>query len=212
MQQIAALFVRSDSIYWDRNSIEAYDVTRNALTYTGNSPILAHPPCARWGRFWWADGSITPGMDNGLFEFSLAQLRRVGGVIEHPAASHAFKMHDLGNPQRGFWKRNLWGDWVTEVDQSQYGHRAQKSTWLVARSDFLPDLRWEEKKTDVYLSQPGRCSRLKPRKTCCCRRCSELFGTPQKTFERMSKKEQELTPEPFADLLIQIAESGTPSF
>jgi hypothetical protein len=206
---VAALFVRADGPYAARKGVEPFDVSRDARTYRGPWPVVAHPPCARWGRYWWADGSTSPGIDGGLFEFALGAVRAFGGVLEHPAHSHAFRRFDLGLPSRGHWSRNIWGDWHTEVDQGSYGHRAQKSTWLLARSPYLPRLDWEPTQKDVYLTPPGRCSPSRPRPTCHCARCVALFGTPDRApVERMGKREQELTPELFASLLLRIASAA----
>lgn len=203
---IAALYVRSDGPYAGRQEIDAWPKERDATLYDGPYPVVAHPPCARWGRFWKADGSTVPGNDGGLFESALHAVRRWGGVIEHPEASHAFARFDLGRPCRGSWQRNLWGDWVTEVSQCQYGHRARKATWLLAHGvSELPELDWRLGKGEVYLAQCGRCSKEKPRPTCGCDRCRKLFGTPPRPTERMSARENELTPPDFAELLVGIA-------
>ena len=62
---IAALFVDADGIYAGRPDVDAWDIRRDARTYPGPYPVVAHPPCQRWGRWWWADGSTEPGNDGG---------------------------------------------------------------------------------------------------------------------------------------------------
>ncbi len=52
MSKIAALFVESAGVYFEREDIEPYDITRDARTYAGPHPVVAHPPCERWGRYW----------------------------------------------------------------------------------------------------------------------------------------------------------------
>ena len=175
---IAALYVRKDGPYFGRSDVDPWDRDRDARKYAGPHPVVAHPPCARWGRFWRADGSREPGDDGGLFASALALLRTWGGVLEHPKASHAFRRFDLGVPTRGSWARNIWGDWLTEVSQSAYGHRARKETWLVTHGISPVDLDWSDPAGTAYV-------------------------------ERMGKAERELTPAPFADLLIRLASQAS---
>lgn len=47
---IAILFARSDSIYKTIPGVDVYDKERNALSFTGGCPVVAHPPCRGWGR------------------------------------------------------------------------------------------------------------------------------------------------------------------
>lgn len=49
---IAALFVETDGCYFNLPNIEPWDIQRDAKFYAGVYPVIAHPPCQRWGRFW----------------------------------------------------------------------------------------------------------------------------------------------------------------
>jgi hypothetical protein len=42
---VAALFVAAGGIYFGRDNVDAWDVTRDARLYAGTNPVLAHPPC-----------------------------------------------------------------------------------------------------------------------------------------------------------------------
>ena len=42
MKRYAALFVREDSAYKQRESCDAYDINRDALNYHGNLPVVCH--------------------------------------------------------------------------------------------------------------------------------------------------------------------------
>jgi len=44
-----ALFVLENSHYKGRLP-DCYDENRNALTYAGTNPVIAHPPCQLWGE------------------------------------------------------------------------------------------------------------------------------------------------------------------
>lgn len=51
MNPVAALFVRSDSVYKKMEGVECFDMERDARTYDGPWPVVAHPPCRAWGNF-----------------------------------------------------------------------------------------------------------------------------------------------------------------
>lgn len=49
---IAALFVATDGPYSGLPSVDPWDEQRDARRYCGPHPVVAHPPCQRWGKFW----------------------------------------------------------------------------------------------------------------------------------------------------------------
>lgn len=49
---IAALFVETAGCYFDLAGVDPWDQTRDARKYFGPHPIVAHPPCQRWGKLW----------------------------------------------------------------------------------------------------------------------------------------------------------------
>ena len=49
---IAALFVESGGVYSNIPNVDPWDEARDARTYHGPWPVVAHPPSARWGRYW----------------------------------------------------------------------------------------------------------------------------------------------------------------
>ena len=213
IDDVSALYVRKDGPYPELLS-DWWDEDRNAMGYRGPNPVIAHPPCKRWGRFWHTDGSKSPGNDGGLFAAALYALRRFGGVLEHPEGSKAWDRFGLPGPSLGSWVRGLGPrTWATTVAQSTYGHRAKKLTWLLFVGDSPPPpIDWTVAPATAYLSQPGRGSKGKPRKRCVCQRCRDHFGGDwigRPAFERMSARENELTPRPFAELLISLARGAT---
>lgn len=42
---VAALFCRSDSVYKSMPGVDVFDLERDALTWSGGSPVVAHPLC-----------------------------------------------------------------------------------------------------------------------------------------------------------------------
>lgn len=142
------LFVAKDSIYKSLGC-DCYDAERNALTYAGTAPVVAHPPCQLWGKMAkinhlrWGGDHNKPGNDGGCFRFAYGAVNRLGGVLEHPAETYAWKEHGLPYPPGFGWTRWQCG-WVCEVWQSAYGHRAQKRTWLYYVGENRPkSLRWD---------------------------------------------------------------------
>ena len=50
-RKVAALFVRRDSVYKKIPGVDCYDIDRDARTFPGGMPIVAHPPCRTWGKY-----------------------------------------------------------------------------------------------------------------------------------------------------------------
>lgn len=99
---IAALYVQPDGCYVGLPDVDPWDEARDARTYAGPHPVVAHPPCERWGRYWHGGPSArvrrVKGDDGGCFAAALASVRRWGGVLEHPEASAAWARHGINAP------------------------------------------------------------------------------------------------------------------
>ena len=78
---ITVLFARRDSVYKTMGA-DVWDADRNALYWRGGNPVVAHPPCRAWGRLR-KFAKPQPG-ELDLARFAVAQVRRYGGVLEHP--------------------------------------------------------------------------------------------------------------------------------
>jgi hypothetical protein len=50
MQTVAVLFARADSNYKSLPGTDVYDIERDARTYDGPHPVVAHPLYRAWGR------------------------------------------------------------------------------------------------------------------------------------------------------------------
>jgi hypothetical protein len=145
---IAALYVELNGCYFGLDGVDPWDVVRDARRYAGPHPVVAHPPCQRWGRFW--HGSTRKphqfklGEDGGCFAHALDAVRRWGGVLEHPADSHAWPFFGLKKPPRagGWVAADLQGGWTCYVEQGHYGHLSRKGTWIYACGVELPALAW----------------------------------------------------------------------
>ncbi len=147
---IAALFVDAKGCYAGLPGVDLWGIDRDARGYAGPCPVVAHPPCQLWGRFAkvnfirWGGEHNRPGNDGGCFASALVSVRRFGGVLEHPAFSNAWAAHQLVRPYRhAGWRFANSGEWVCEVWQSAYGHKARKRTWLLYCGEKPPELRWD---------------------------------------------------------------------
>lgn len=144
--KVAALFVETNGAYFNLPDVDAWDVERDARNYRGQHPVVAHPPCSRWCRLAGlveARWGHKRGEDGGMFASALANVRRCGGVLEHPAWSDAWKAFALPVPMRsGGWHGDALRGWSCYVEQGRYGHVAKKATWLYAFGCDLPELKW----------------------------------------------------------------------
>lgn len=121
---VAVLFARSDSVYRRLPGCEVFDEARDARTFFGGMPIVAHPPCRAWGRL---RTFAKPRHDErDLARFAVSRVRACGGVLEHPASSALWP--DQGLPLGK--SRDAWGGFTLSLDQCWFGHEARKATWL----------------------------------------------------------------------------------
>jgi hypothetical protein len=167
---LVALFVDPTGIYPTLlGSDMCWDEQRDARSYRDNWPVVAHPPCNLWVNLaavnYARTGKVLPawypgGSDGGCFAHAIDTVRRVGGVVEHPTYSQAWRYYGLTKPPAsGGWLRCRTGGWICEVWQSAYGHRASKRTWLYyfgLRPPF--DLNWTQIRGSHQISwmQPTR--------------------------------------------------------
>jgi hypothetical protein len=204
---IAALYVQTDGCYFDIPDVDPYDQHRDARFYRGPHPVIAHPPCKRWGRYWSGGPSAKKrfelGDDNGCFAYALRHVREYGGVLEHPADSLAWSYFGLHKPPRsgGWVVADEFGGWTCCVYQIFYGHRAQKATWLYACKTDLPSLHWGKPKQGSGIRHPDGYHSAEERRE------AKKYKT-RGVRERLSKRQRAATPIEFRDLLIDIAKSA----
>lgn len=202
---VAALYVQRGGVYYGLPDVDPWDEERDARLYAGPWPVVAHPPCARWGRYWFGGPSAKVrrelGDDGGCFAAALAAVRAWGGVLEHPEASHAWREFGLLAPPRsgGWVAAGDFQGWTCCVEQGHYGHRARKPTWLYACGVSVARLTWGAAPQQRGLIDAGYHSAAE-------RRAARLAGT-LRGGGRMSKRERAATPLPFRDLLLDMARS-----
>jgi hypothetical protein len=204
---IAALYVETGGAYYGLPGVIPWGEAEDARRYAGPHPVVAHPPCQRWGKFWAGSplgirkhGRKRLGDDGGCFAAALHAVRLWGGVLEHPEHSRAWGFFGLDTPPRaGGWVRaDKLGGWTCCVEQGRYGHFARKPTWLYAFGVALPDLDWgkSERRLDpVMVKRYGlkRAIRL---------------GEVGAKGGGGNDRERSATPPVFRDLLIGIARTA----
>ena len=211
LRAVAALYVETGGCYFDQPNVDPWGERRDARTYMGPHPVVAHPPCQRWGKMWFGQPLTVKetgerkrkGDDGGCFKAALIDARKFGGVIEHPWGSHAWPHFGLTVPPRagGWVKADDHGGWTCCVEQGRYGHYARKPTLLVVYGvdrDDLPELDWGigEPRLDPAVVERMGLKRAK--------RLGEVGakGGGTDSTPRIG------TPGPFRDLLLSIARSA----
>jgi hypothetical protein len=208
---VAALYVDPQGVYSGQSGVECWGEVKDARTYGGPHPVVAHPPCQRWGRFWHGSPrkphQFKLGDDGGCFAAAITALLQFGGVLEHPADSHAWAAYMLRAPKRGAgWQPGadfLPGTdvWTCYVEQGHYGHASRKGTWLVTcgiRRADLPDLNWSLGKQRLDPKMVERHGYEYARR----KGLVSMIGGKNKTAIRNA------TPPEFRDILIAMARSA----
>lgn len=205
--EVVALFVQTGGSYFNVPGVDPWDVKRDARLYNGDCPVVAHPPCQRWGKMYFGQPLAVSkgapkkklGDDDGCFQSALGNVREYGGVIEHPKGSHAWKHFCMPIPKdNGGWTQpDEFGGRSCCVEQGRYGHYARKPTWLYAVGIDFPELQWgvsEARLDPVVVARMGM------------KRAKRLGEVGARGGGKDSKP-RIATPEAFRDLLISIARS-----
>jgi hypothetical protein len=207
MSKVAALYVETDGAYYGLADVDPWDEVRDARRYSGPWPVVAHPPCQRWGKLWAGQPlhikrtgeRKVKGDDSGCFAAALAAVRAYGGVLEHPWGSHAWAHFGLNVPPRsgGWIVADFEGGWTCCVEQGRYGHYARKPTLLYLFGAEPPPLKWGYGYARL---DPAVVARMGLQRA---KRLGEVGarGGGQNSTPRIH------TPAPFRDLLIQMARS-----
>ena len=184
--KVAVLFAREDSYYKQLPSVDVYDIVRDARTYDGPHPVVAHPPCRAWGRL---RNMASPRPDErNLARLAVAMVREFGGVLEHPSASTLWPAQRL--PEPGL--RDGFGGWTLPITQHAWGHRANKATRLYIVGC---DPRDKPDMPHTLGDAPAVCGTSGRRRD----------GSRNTDRPEISKAEREHTPPALADWLVELA-------
>lgn len=182
MTEVAALFVRPDSIYKTLSGVDAWDMARDARRWPGGAPVVAHPDCGPWAKLR-QFCKLSPER-KALAPLAVGLVQRWGGVLEHPAESMLWAHCGLPLPGRA---PDRFGGWTAQIRQCDWGHKAEKLTWLYivgCHPDDLPALPPPGEPTGV----------IKPQR-----------GIPRDGRKIVTKAEREHTPPPLAVWLVEVA-------
>lgn len=127
VREIAALCVAGRSIYKHLPGVVAFDKRRDARTFSGGCPVVAHPPCKLWGATRFIARSKDPDAEKALGVWCVAQVIENGGIVEQPMRSTLWDA--CGLPRVGDMSDPFL--WTLYVEQSWFGYPARKPTWLL---------------------------------------------------------------------------------
>ena len=166
--------------------LDCWDRRRDARRFAGAGPVIAHPPCRTWGNFRF-QAYRAPADEHATGPFAIEQVRRCGGVLEHPVGSTLFAECGCGTAD----SPDQWGGWTMDVDQFHWGHKAAKPTRLYivgCRPADVPAMPHRAGEPTHCISQ-GHGIRM---------------GHP-KFKSRITQAEREATPPKFAEWLVELA-------
>jgi hypothetical protein len=210
--RVAALYVDARGPYKGRDDVDAWDNTPNgfgeladARKYAGPWPVVAHPPCGAWSQH----RRTYRGNDKDCGPRAVEQVRKFGGVLEHPAGSKLWEA--CGLPAACAWYApgadqawpDAFGGYTLEVAQVEYGHVARKRTWL-----YIVGVSAERARAILQPPFPGR----EPTHWCSGRRGTSSRGTATVPpgIKVCSAQQRNRTPPAFADALVALARAVTP--
>jgi hypothetical protein len=180
---VSVLFARADSVYKTIPGADVWDEARDARQWPGGTPVVAHPPCRLWGKLRQFAKARNPEAEMLLAVDAVRHVRANGGVLEHPRQSTLWARMGLPTPGRA---PDEFGGWTAEVRQCDWGHKAEKLTWLYivgCHPDNLPAMPPRGEPTGV----------IKPQR-----------GVPR-TLKIVTKAEREHTPPDLAAWLVDLA-------
>lgn len=132
---VAVLFARERSEYFSIPDCDVWPRSRDARNYVGSLPVIAHPPCRGWGRLRHLAKPVHG--ERELAIFAVSEVRRCGGVLEHPAGSTLWDVAKLPRPG----ETDFFGGFTIAVHQGHFGHRAPKHTWLyIVGARYMPSI------------------------------------------------------------------------
>lgn len=169
-----------------------WGIERQAMDWCGPGPCVAHPPCGHWGRY------AHRCHDNGeTGPVAVAQVQSWGGVLEQPKDSKLWKHCGLPRPGE---LPDRYGGYSILVFQWDWGHRADKPTWLYivgCPKDQLPAM--------PPPAPPREARKPKLRQLVDNPDMLRRFHGTRGVVELMSKTQRHLTPPAFAEWLVEVA-------
>ncbi len=89
---IAALYTLPESSpYLAIDGVDCWPLRRGAQHYRGPDPVIAHPPCGPWSRAVARRTLLSRDQNPCCAVWAVLQVRRHGGILEHPAGSRLWE-------------------------------------------------------------------------------------------------------------------------
>jgi len=186
-RKISVLFTMPGSVY-ESLGADCWDEKRDARKWPGGGPVVAHPPCRTWGKL--SHFANAPADEHSLALFAVDQVRRWGGVLEHPYGSRLWPEY-LPLPGRV----DLYGGFSVCVDQFWWGHKAVKKTMLYVCGSKEKDLPLIPLRLDAVQYVVSTARRLNKK---------GVFVRSSAKKE-ITKRERLATPPAFAGWLLEVA-------
>lgn len=170
-----------------------YDAERNAMSYRGSLPVVAHPPCGPWSHL---SQLHKRAEEIALAPHAVAVVQRCGGALEHPKGSKLWEACGLPRP----WAApDAFGGFTVEVQQVNWGHPARKPTWLYIVGHPGPLPATPPAREPTHWASGGRTP-------------SSRKGSPVPPGIKVcSAQQRRRTPTDFARWLVEVAAGCVPS-
>lgn len=208
MIHVAALYVLGrSSRYAEIDGVDLWPKSRDARLYGGPWPVVAHPPCGHWSRSVAHLTHDVPEHGRDLAPLAVEQVRRWGGILEHPRRSRLWDVAELALPRPAPYgtaptlaPRDDFDGFSLEVRQSDWGDKRRKPTWLyfcriAPERVILPESR-----------PPAPSPRHVPPR----RRRPDEAVYPRSWSDAMSSQERKRTVPELARWLVALAATATP--
>lgn len=152
---ITVLCCNKKSAYKDLG-LDCYDISRDAMSYKGKNPVIAHPPCRLWSKNM-RHFSNAPEAEKQLAWYCFNLVRENGGILEHPSGSLFLNR---------FWPPDVK---IVPLNQSTFGYPTRKATWLLMPAHYKIEIPFDleptrEKGKDRYIFE-HMCTRQRSETT-----------------------------------------------
>jgi hypothetical protein len=187
---VAALYIDPRGPYPKLAGVECWDEKRDARNYAGPWPVVAHPPCGPWSAM--RHLAFKTEAIVSCAPRAVEQVRRWGGVLEHPARSTLWRAAGLPLPGE---LPDVFGGITIEVRQCDWGHVAEKLTWLYLVGGKPTGYRWPARREPTHWISGHRY------------RKSTSGGVMPLNIKQCSAEQRRRTPPAFAEFLVALARS-----
>lgn len=181
---VAILCAAKSSVYKQIEGCDVYDQVRDARTFPGGIPVVAHPPCRHWSAFCRHQAKGDRESEKALGVWCVNKVKECGGVLEQPAHSKLWEKCGLPEPGKNgsIFSSNVASEqYSIEIPQYWFWDTREKNTWL-----YICRVKWQ--------CLPEIPFRLKPE------------GGDRRIWQLMfSKNARERTPIAFAQWLVECA-------